>query len=508
KRTRRVIVGDHLEELFEANVAEADRAAFLKNLIEIAQSYATSVVLVVDHALIGQCDELHELKASLGTRFHVRVPVSGQPASAPATEITDWSKFSTKDADETPTPEPVAKTAVEVAIEPSPETPELVPIPEIVTNPEKVPAPTKGFDSAALKLDDETAEDPNELLFPVDPVPISSSVAGNSESFWRQMTWVWMAGYGVALIMIVGLVILGTSAPDPAKTDEPEATAAADSPSEYPGDQTQVIANATAPARRLTPVSASAADLPRKPLDSAALEAAILEFEADNSSAMLPDRLNKAFTGDAKIWLTRARRSKACLATELGRLYSLVSLKTHDNAKALHWFEQAAAQGCPEGGFYAGQALFFATTGIERDPVRAVDHFLASAQFGESRSAYLMGVCRLLGDGVLRNSSIAEEWLKRSISLGGIEAFQELAMMRERGIGNSVDLPAAAELYRTGAEAGNRYCMEKCIQLLAEATGEESKRDAAAEIWRQRASQSEINELQLQVRALAPGLYR
>lgn len=516
KRTRRVIVLDKMEELFEDSVAPGDRTAFLKNLIDIAQSFCTSVVFVVDHALIAQCQELHELKTSLGSRFHIRVPVIGQPASAPAAGTTDWSRFSSAKKEEKTETEPEPKPALEIArrSEPEPET-ELVPIPEVVAEPKKSPAPTKAFTPAA-NLESNESDGEETPYYSDDPVPLPSSVVVEPDKFWRQMTWVWMAGYGVALVMIVGLVILGTSAPDPTETAENPAEIAISAAAEPTKIENPYVAyespdstpTAVAPDKPLTPVSASAAVEPAHPIPPSALDEAILRFEVSDSNLMLPDRLSAAFTGEARPWLVAARRTGPCLAAELGLLYSRSDLKTRDAAKALHWFEFAASQGCAEGGFFAAQALFFESTGVGRDPIRAVDHFLASAQSGHSQSAYMMGVCRLLGDGVLRNYQIAEEWFERSIELGGIEAYQELAMMRERGIGGPVDRPAAAGLYRKGAEAGNRFCMEKCASLLAEAKGDESERSAGAEIWRQRARETEINELQRRVRALAPGLYQ
>ncbi|MEM7015519.1 MAG: hypothetical protein AAF585_29015, partial [Verrucomicrobiota bacterium] len=173
----------------------------------------------------------------------------------------------------------------------------------------------------------------------------------------------------------------------------------------------------------------------------------------------------------------------------------------------LSWFEIAAAEECPEGGFQAGQAYLFGSSEVERDAALGTKLLLDSAHLGHAQSAYLMGISRMHGLGTSRNYQLAQEWLNKSIAAGGLEGFQELAMMKERGIGGSPDRPAAAKLYREGAEAGSRFCMEKCADLLAQATGDETERQAAAEVWRRRAQSTEENELQLRVRELAPGLY-
>ena len=373
KRSGRVIVVDRMEDLFAPSVDPSDRAQFLKNLIEIAQSYATAVVLVVDHAMIGRCDELHELKTSLGSRFHVRVPVIGQPVTQPTGESTDWSKYAENPAEEGPKPKPITQP---------------VPIAAIVAEP-----------------NEESFE---ELTYDADPVPVPSSVADTPDQFWRQMTWVWMAGYGVALVMIAGLVILGTSIPE--------------NPKEVTAESTPVSVK---PPRNLIPVSAAAADLPA------------------------------------------------------------------NNAKA----------------YQAGQDYFFGAKILKRDPARAVDLLLPAAKGGHPQAAYLIGVSHIHGHGADVDYDSAQDWFERAIEAGGPEAFQELALMKERGLGGSPDRPAAARLYREGAEAGSRFCMEKCAALLALATGDETARKAAAEVWQQRALTTKENQLQRQVRELAPGLY-
>lgn len=497
KRSRRIIIVDRLEELFDRSVAPGDRATFLKNLISIAQGYATSVVLVVDHNLIGQCDELRELKVSLGSRFHVRVPVIGHPVSEETTEAADWSKFTGRLSIEQPeeSEEPAAQPA---AAETS--APVAAPMPPR-PKPTTAPVPI-----AAMIPPEKLTEAPwGDLSYDSDPVPVSSGVA--PDHFWRRMTWVWMAGYGVALVMIVGLVILGTGLPDRphsiASTSPTEPVASEPSP--------MINANEATPPSNLIPVSASSALVPPSLSDGDEIGKAIAVFENDNSNEPLSKKLESAFAkkqfGSAATWLKQASDGPNHLATELAFLYSRDEPKFHDVKKALTWFERAAAEECREGGFQAGQFYLFGSSEVERDAALGTKLLLDSANLGHAQSAYLMGVSRMHGLGTSRNYQLAQEWLDKSIAAGGLEGFQELAMMKERGIGCSPDRPAAAKLYREGAEAGSRFCMEKCAELLAQATGNESERQAAAEEWRRRALSTEENELQRRVRELAPGLY-
>lgn len=373
KRVRRVIVVDRLEEIFDEGVGANERVVFLKNLSEIAQSFATSVLMVVDHRMILACAELPALKASLGSRFHVRAP--GSPSPAKLLEIVS--------------PEPIRAI--------------------------RVPEPK--LDSAP-DARHETEAQFEEPVFDCDPVPLRR-VATSGQSFWKQMAWVWAAGHGVALIMIAGIVVLATSIPD-----RVDPFAVLSSEVAAPEARTGPV-----PPSNLTPVSAAAA-IPPVAIDSF------------------------------------------------------------------------------EGGLRAGEAHLFGLDGLERNQIHAADLLLPPALAGDPRAMYLMGVCRLHGEGVRRDYDLARDWFRQSIAAGGIEAYQEMAMMKERGVGERPDRTAAARIYRDGAEAGNRFCMEKCADLLASATGAPAEHEEIAAIWRERAQAAEDSPIQRRVRSLAPGLYR
>ncbi len=204
-------------------------------------------------------------------------------------------------------------------------------------------------------------------------------------------------------------------------------------------------------------------------------------------------------------WLAGVNAGQSALATELGLLTTQLSNSPLSRQAALRWFEEGAAAGCPDGAYLAAETLF-----LDGQPELAMERLQRCIErFSDSRAAYLLGACHLHGYGIERNYAEARRILETAVQLGSANACQELGMMRERGLGGPTDPDGATNAYRTGAEAGQIFCMKRYAEALRTGRGLKRRNPDQAATWLERAERCASEPaLPARVRALTPHFYR
>lgn len=138
---------------------------------------------------------------------------------------------------------------------------------------------------------------------------------------------------------------------------------------------------------------------------------------------------------------------------EQGRTYMTGALGLpRDPAKARELFEAAAQKGSGPGLFYLGLAAY--EGGRASDLKEACGLFAQSAGRGHAGALREHGECLARGTGgTPTDPAAAAEAFRKSIALGGVEAYVSLARLYERGDGVTKDREEAAGLMRKHREA-------------------------------------------------------
>ena len=137
----------------------------------------------------------------------------------------------------------------------------------------------------------------------------------------------------------------------------------------------------------------------------------------------------------------------------------------HNDAEGIDYFRRSA-----EVGFGPGQialAYYYETgTVLSKDPAKAVELYRKAALAGDPEAAWLAGRMFYLGDGIPKDLTAAEKWLK--ISAGQNNAYGAYLLGRliaER------DAAKATPLFKTAAEQGLPQAQFRYGKALKEGTG-------------------------------------
>jgi TPR repeat protein len=128
--------------------------------------------------------------------------------------------------------------------------------------------------------------------------------------------------------------------------------------------------------------------------------------------------------------------------------------------------------------------MHFLGYGARRDPSAAVHWFEQAAAQGQSDALRRLAECYRAGDGVARDQQRAAELYERAAVLGDASAQGELGRMCARGLGAPRDLKRAEQWLRPAAEQGNVAAQVELARLLLD----HGDRDTEAAEWLERAA--------------------
>jgi TPR repeat protein len=140
--------------------------------------------------------------------------------------------------------------------------------------------------------------------------------------------------------------------------------------------------------------------------------------------------------------------------TKIGRMFKLHTEGTHDNQKALYWFERAAKGGNPVGQLEFGRVVILG--GVNGYPAeRAIPMFEAAAAAGSRDAMLELGRAYSAGRGVRVDVREAAKYFLRAAAKGHIEAMRQAGIIMIAGRGVKQDAAAGVQWLEQSAAAGN-----------------------------------------------------
>lgn len=143
--------------------------------------------------------------------------------------------------------------------------------------------------------------------------------------------------------------------------------------------------------------------------------------------------------------------------------------KSKDKAKAVYYYEKAAACGHALGQLNLGVCYEYGD-GIRKNYKKAVSLYVASAEQGNAMAQCNLGYCYFNGVGVEKNAVKAVVWYKKATDGGNVRAMNNLGFCYENGAGVACDKKRAYELYKQAADGGDvngacnvAWCLEAGI---------------------------------------------
>ena len=207
-----------------------------------------------------------------------------------------------------------------------------------------------------------------------------------------------------------------------------------------------------------------------------------------------------------------------------GFIYANAPAPVRDDAKALPWFEKAAAAGAPQGHLGIGVTLMRTAAGdapaeavehlrlaadadlptahyylaliyemgvnVPADPALAAQYYGVAAKANLSNAQAKYGYMLFNGIGIKANQVEGESWLRRAGIAGDPEAAALVAEIYARGDGKlPPNYSEAAAWFRTAAELGHKHSARALGMLYLTGTGVPRNPDEAA-IWFRRAAEA------------------
>ena len=164
---------------------------------------------------------------------------------------------------------------------------------------------------------------------------------------------------------------------------------------------------------------------------------------------------------------TRAESGDAQAQNELGVIYFQgVDGVAKDAAKAVAWYQRAAAQGNADaqyalalcyaefGLWNAGLSIPDCGNAVSKDDAKAGEWFQKAAAQGLAKAQYCLGQRYRLGEGVPKDPTKAFEWMKKAAIQGMPNAQAWLGVEYQAGDGIPTDFAKAAQWYQLAAVRG------------------------------------------------------
>lgn len=197
------------------------------------------------------------------------------------------------------------------------------------------------------------------------------------------------------------------------------------------------------------------------------------------NEASVPVVAAKELTPEEKFAETKrkAEAGDAYAQDNLGVMYVKGEGVPKDEAKAIEWYQKAAAQGNADAQFKLGMR-YFSGVGVPKDEAKSVEWFQKAAAQGHANAQFNLGVRYAFGEGVPRDEAKAKEWYQKAASQGQVDAQFNLGLMLFRGdnVGKDMVLGYAwanlAAAQGDEKEKGLRNLMEEILTPAQRAEGQ------------------------------------
>ncbi len=184
--------------------------------------------------------------------------------------------------------------------------------------------------------------------------------------------------------------------------------------------------------------------------------------------------------------LQKATAGNATAQFNLGMMYAQGVGVSKDAAKAVEWYQKAAAQG--DAGAQVNLGLMYAHgEGVPKDAAKAVEWYQKAAAQGHAFAQFNLGMMYVRGEGVPEDVAKAVEWYQKAAAQGNAESQFYLGVMYAQGEGVPKDAAKAVEWYQKAAAQGNAGAQLGLGVMYAH--GEGVPKDAAKAVeWYQKAA--------------------
>lgn len=179
--------------------------------------------------------------------------------------------------------------------------------------------------------------------------------------------------------------------------------------------------------------------------------------KTEAAASAVPAVTAKELTPEEKFAETKkkADAEDAKAQFNIGEMYAKGDGILKDAAKAMEWYQKAAAQGNAEAQKTIG--MFYRDGfGITKNADKALDWFQKAAAQGNVNAQISLGVMYTIGEGVPKDAAKAFEWFQKAAVQGDVDAQKALGLMYANGsIGAPKDAAKAVEWYQKAATQGN-----------------------------------------------------
>lgn len=169
-------------------------------------------------------------------------------------------------------------------------------------------------------------------------------------------------------------------------------------------------------------------------------------------------------------WQKAAAQGNAKAQTLLGWVYQSGEGIPKDAAKAVEWWQKAAAQGNAYAQTNLGE-MHRDGEGVTKDAAKAVGWFQKAAAQGNAVAQYNLSYMYYSGEGVSKDAVKAVEWLQKAAAQGHAGAQAFLGSMYHFGEGVPKDAAKAVEWLQKAAAQGYADAQRKLGVLYAEGEG-------------------------------------
>ncbi len=191
--------------------------------------------------------------------------------------------------------------------------------------------------------------------------------------------------------------------------------------------------------------------------------------------------------------MKRAEQGNSQAQFSLGSMYHKGEGVPKDAAKAVEWYQMAAAQGNADAQFHLG-LMYEAGTEISKDESKAVEWWQKAATQGNAQAQFNLGSMYRMGQvkGVPKDVVKATEWYQKAATQGDASAQVMLGTMYDYGEGVPMDAAKAREWYQKAAAQGDGSA--QILLGIMYAGGEWRPWGTAnsVEWWQEAASQGEV----------------
>lgn len=163
-----------------------------------------------------------------------------------------------------------------------------------------------------------------------------------------------------------------------------------------------------------------------------------------------------------------------------------------DKAKAVEWFQKAAAQNVPGALNFMGMCYQLGD-GVPCDFVRAVEYYQKAADLGLDHAQSNLGLMYEFGRGVPKNYGKAFEWFQKAADQGDKNGQNSVGYFYAQGNGVPQNFEKAAMWYQKAADQGSAEAQDALGKLYFDGQGVPKNDTKAVEWYRKAADQGDTN---------------